>query len=231
MRQRLFTDFDGPLMDVSERYYQVYLFCLNKIKYQGQTVVPLSKMEFWRLKRARVPEREIAYRSGLTAQHQDRDFAELRGQVIHSKPFFPFDHLHEWAIPALELAQRSGIELAIMTMRRQSELLPVLDKYGLRRFFPEHLCFCLRDDYPKTYDTQDKPRLMLQAIATLPFLDRHWIVGDTEADIIAGKRFNCRTIGVLSGIRDRAQLQLHHPDYILRDLTTAVQLIVTMGHR
>lgn len=226
MRHRLFTDFDGPLMDVSERYYQVYLYCLEQIKQPRQAVVSLNKGEFWRLKRARVPEREIAYRSGLILQGQDRDFAELRGEVVHSKPFFPFDCLHDWAVPTLDLARRSGIELAIMTMRRQSELLPVLEQYGLVRFFPANLCFCLRDDYPKTYDTQDKPRLMLEAVARLPFVDRHWIVGDTEADIIAGKRFNCTTIGVLSGIRNRSQLQLHHPDYIVQDLVAAVQLVL-----
>jgi phosphoglycolate phosphatase-like HAD superfamily hydrolase len=227
MRHRLFTDFDGPLMDVSERYYQVYLYCLNQIKQPHQAIVPLKKEEFWRLKRACIPEREIGFRSGLTAPNQDHDFAELRSTVIHTAPFFPFDRLHDWAIPALRLAQRSGIELGIMTMRRHSELLPVLSKYNLEPFFPPALRFCLTDDYPKTYDTQDKPRLMLKAIATLPMRPQHWIVGDTEADIIAGKRYNCKTIAVLSGIRDRTRLALHQPDYILADLMNAVQLINT----
>jgi len=27
---RLITDFDGPIMDVSERYYQVYQYCLQQ---------------------------------------------------------------------------------------------------------------------------------------------------------------------------------------------------------
>jgi len=227
MRDRLFTDFDGPLMDVSQRYYQVYLYCLEKIKRSYQTVVPLSKAEFWALKRAYVSEREIAFRSGLTQKGQPEAFAELRSEVIHTEQFFPFDRLHDWAIPALTKAQSAGIELGIMTMRRQSELIPVLQKYSLRRFFPEHLCFCLRDDYVKTYDTQDKPRLMLEAIARLPMPERQWIVGDTEADIIAGKRFNVTTIAILSGIRDRTRLALHQPDMILPDIMTAVEHILS----
>ncbi len=227
MRDRLFTDFDGPLMDVSERYYQVYLYCLDKIRHSYQKVVSLTKAEFWALKRAYVSEREIAFRSGLTEKGQPEAFAELRSAVIHTEQFFPFDRLHDWAIPALTKAKSAGIELGIMTMRRQSELIPVLEKYALRRFFPEHLCFCLRDDYVKTYDTQDKPRLMLEAIARLPMPERQWIVGDTEADIIAGKRFNVKTIAVLSGIRDRARLAVHQPDMILPDLMSAVEYILS----
>jgi len=227
MRQRLFTDFDGPLMDVSQRYYEVYLYCIDKIKRGYQKVVPLTKAEFWTLKRAYVSEREIAFRTGLTERGQPEAFAELRSAVIHTQAFFPFDRLHDWAIPALTKAQSAGIELGIMTMRRQSELIPVLEKYSLRRFFPEHLCFCLPDDYIKTYDTQDKPRLMLKAIACLPMPERQWIVGDTEADIIAGKRFNLTTVAVLSGIRDRPRLALHHPDLILPDLMAAVDHLLS----
>lgn len=225
MRQRLFTDFDGPLMDVSERYYQVYLYCLDQIRKPYQPIVPLKKEEFWRLKRAYISEREIGYRSGLTEPNQAQEFSALRSEVIHTEPFFPFDRLHDWAIPALTKAQQAGIELGIMTMRRQRELEPVIAKYSLGRFFPPHLRFCLPDDYVKTYDTQDKPRLMLKAIATLPMLDCHWIVGDTEADIITGKRFNCKTIAVLSGIRDRQRLELHQPDYILPNLLSAVEMV------
>jgi len=54
---RIFTDFDGPIMDVSERYYQVYQYCLKEAKESEQPVTRLSKAEFWRLKRAQVPAR------------------------------------------------------------------------------------------------------------------------------------------------------------------------------
>ncbi|MFM6283034.1 MAG: HAD family hydrolase, partial [Dolichospermum sp.] len=39
---RLITDFDGPIMDVSERYYRVYQLCLEKTRYPGQTITELS---------------------------------------------------------------------------------------------------------------------------------------------------------------------------------------------
>ena len=52
---RLITDFDGPIMDVSERYYRVYQLCLEKTRYPEQTIIELSKAEFWHLKRSHTP--------------------------------------------------------------------------------------------------------------------------------------------------------------------------------
>ena len=42
---RLITDFDGPIIDVSERYYRVYQFCLEKTLRPNQALQELSKAE------------------------------------------------------------------------------------------------------------------------------------------------------------------------------------------
>ena len=52
---RIITDFDGPISDVSERYYQVYLLCLEKNHLKNQQLRILSKKEFWELIRSRIP--------------------------------------------------------------------------------------------------------------------------------------------------------------------------------
>ena len=44
------------------------------------------------------------------------------------------------------------------------------------------------------------------------------IVGDTEADIITGKKLGFKTVAVLSGIRNREILALLNPDFIIRDI-------------
>ena len=46
----------------------------------------LPKAEFWDMKRARVPETEIAILSGLDAA-QARDFAQKRRQTVHTLPY------------------------------------------------------------------------------------------------------------------------------------------------
>jgi len=226
MGKRLFTDFDGPITDVSERYFQVYQFCLKKIRLQDQPITPLTKAEFWELKRSQVPEREIALRSGLTEPDQALNFARLRRDTVHSKPFFEYDGLSQGAIAALEMAQAAGIELAVMTMRRERELFPVLTQHDLHRFFPPERIFCLGNDYIKTGDTKDKPKLMARAITTLAPTAQQWMVGDTEADIIAGKTYNVSTIGVFCGIRNQTQLKLYEPDAIAPDLQAAIEMVL-----
>ena len=226
MRKRIFTDFDGPIMDVSERYYQVYLHCLEKIRNPKQLINILSKSEFWELKRSQVPEKEIATISGFEDEEMAIAFAHLRRNIVHTEPYFKYDRLIENAVKALEKAQHADIDLAVITMRRRRELDPVLDKYDLRRFFSNDHIFCLDDDYVKTIDTQDKLQLMQHAQATLPVAEQQWMIGDTEADIIAAQSHNIPVIAVLSGIRNQAQLEKHKPNQIVLDLMTSITAIV-----
>lgn len=228
MRKRIFTDFDGPIMDVSERYYQVYIYCLDKIRKPEQVVKTLSKSEFWELKRSQIPEKEIANLSGFEDDKQCVAFAHLRRATVHTNPYFAHDRLIDSAIPALEKAQQLGIDLAVMTMRRRRELEPVLDKYHLRRFFPSDRIFCLDDDYVKTVDTQDKPKLMKMAQANLPEVERQWMIGDTEADIIAAQTYDVPAIAVLSGIRNHSQLEKYKPNQIVANLISAINEVVDL---
>ena len=160
---RLFTDFDGPIVDVSERYYRVYQFCLEKTQRPGQAVRQLSKPEFWQLKRARVPETQIALNSGLD-EAQAKEFSQLRRKTVHTEEYFDYDTLVPGAVEALLKIQEAGIDLAVMTMRRVWELDFAFKKFDLGRFFPENRCYCLTNDYVKTRDIDDKPLLMAKAL-------------------------------------------------------------------
>ena len=226
MGKRIFTDFDGPIMDVSERYYQVYLYCLKKISQPEQSVKTLSKSEFWELKRSQIPEQKIAELSGLRNQDQAIAFAHLRRATVHTHPYFECDRLIESAVKALEKAQHADIDLAVMTMRRRRELEPVLEKYDLKRFFPSDRIFCLDDDYIKTVDTQDKPKLMQRAQTTLPKATEQWMIGDTEADIIAAQSHDVHAIAILSGIRNESQLKKYNPNQIFPTLIASINDIL-----
>ena len=198
---RLITDFDGPIIDVSERYYRVYQFCLEKTKRPNQAVQELSKGEFWQLKRSRIPEKQIALDSGLD-EAQAQEFAQLRRKTVHTQTYFEYDTLAPGAVEALLKIQQADIDLAVMTMRRVWELDFAFKKYDLARFFPENRCYCLSNDYVKTRDIDDKPLLMGRALEELPPIADTWMVGDTEADITAAKKHNIKVMAVESGIRD-----------------------------
>lgn len=222
---RLITDFDGPIIDVSERYYRVYQFCLEEIRRPGQKVQELSKAEFWQMKRERVPETQIATISGLD-ELQAQEFSSLRRKTVHTEPYFQYDCLAVGAVDALLKIQQAGVDLAVMTMRRVWELDYAFKQYDLGKFFPENRCYCLSNDYVKTRDIDDKPLLMTRALKELPAATDTWMVGDTEADITAAKKHGIKAIAVESGIRDRSQLKLYQPDFIVKDFRVAVDLVL-----
>jgi phosphoglycolate phosphatase-like HAD superfamily hydrolase len=222
---RLITDFDGPIMDVSERYYQVYRRCLEQTKAPGQPIRELPKAKFWQLKRQRVPESKIGLLSGLDEKQADT-FAMMRKSTVHAVPYLAYDRPVPGAIEALESIEKLGFELVVMTMRRVRELDAAFAQYDLARFFAPDRRYCLSNNYRKTADIKDKPLLMGRALKELPTAPQTWMVGDTEADIIAAKTHNIKVIGVLSGIRERSQLELYKPDLIVNHLREAVDLIV-----
>ncbi|OKH27013.1 HAD family hydrolase [Chroogloeocystis siderophila] len=222
---RLITDFDGPIIDVSERYYQVYKLCLEKTRRRDQQVKQLTKAEFWKLKRARISEKKIGMISGLN-ELQAQEFAQLRRETVHTQPYFEYDHLASGAITALEEVQRAGIDLAVMTMRRVRELEFAFEQHDLGRFFPRNRCYCLSNDYVKTRDVDDKPLLMERALVELPPAYETWMVGDTEADIVTAKKHGVKVMAVLCGIRDRTQLEKYEPDLIVNNLQEAVDILL-----
>ncbi|AFY57683.1 putative phosphatase [Rivularia sp. PCC 7116] len=222
---RIITDFDGPISDVSERYYQVYILCLEKNRHQNQQVRTLSKTEFWELKRSRIPEKQIGIMCGLE-EKQAESFARLRKQTVHTQPYFEFDTLAKDAVEALSKAQQAGIDLAVMTMRRVRELEYALEKFKLYDYFPANRRYCLNNDYVKTRDIDDKPLLMQRALKELSLVENTWMIGDTEADITAAKRYGVKSIAVECGIRDRAQLEAYSPDMFMKNLIEAVDFIL-----
>ena len=221
---RIFTDFDGPIMDVSERYYQVYQYCLEEAKEPDQLITVLSKQEFWRLKRAQVPERQIGCLSGLH-DDQARQFAQLRRQNVHNHTYLKYDCPVPGAVEALKKIQSLNSSLAVITMRREYALSFALTQNGLEDFFPTAMRYCLPDQYVKTHDVVEKTRLMDQAMAELPAACETWMVGDTEADIAAARAHDLPIVAVLSGIRDRDRLSTYDPDFIVDDLQAAVATI------
>ncbi len=186
---RLITDFDGPIMDVSDRYYCVYQYCLEQVQFPQQEIQRLTKAEFWQLKRARVPEREIGKQSGLNKE-QAREFARLRKVTVHTLPYLVHDKLVAGATEALSKAQYLGFDLVVMTMRRDRELNAAFQQYDIEHFFAENRRYYLSDDFQKSTDEQDKQKLMTKALKELPPPADVWMVGDTEADIVAAKTHN-----------------------------------------
>jgi phosphoglycolate phosphatase-like HAD superfamily hydrolase len=221
---RIITDFDGPIMDLADRYYHVYQLCLAQVREPNQSIKVLTKAEFWTYKRAKVSEQQVGIRSGLTTTQAEK-FKQIRDRTAHQLEYLSLDRVIPGAITALEQIQSSGIELIVMTLRRTCELNIAFEQYGLDRFFLIDRRYCLGNDYQKQGDIKDKTQLMAQALIDLKPDPSTWMIGDTETDIIAAQTHGIRVIGVLSGIRDLDRLKQYQPDQIVDNLADAVNFI------
>jgi phosphoglycolate phosphatase-like HAD superfamily hydrolase len=221
---RIITDFDGPIMDLSNRYYHVYQLCLDQLKEPNQSVTILTKDKFWAYKRAKISEQQVGIASGLTSVQAEK-FKQLRDRTAHQLQYLSLDRIVPGAIAALEQIQADGIELIVMTLRRTCELNVAFGQYDLARFFPIDCCYCLADDYQKQGDIKDKTHMMAQALSEFKSAPNTWMIGDTETDIIAARTHGIKVIGVLSGIRDLDRLEQYQPDQIVSNLAAAVEFI------
>jgi phosphoglycolate phosphatase-like HAD superfamily hydrolase len=221
---RIITDFDGPIMDLSDRYYHVYQLCLEQVRETNQSIRVLSKVEFWEYKQAQVSEQKVGIESGLRVD-QAEVFKQIRDQTAHQLQYLSLDQVVPGAIAALDQVQASEVELIVMTLRRTCELNAAFEQYGLDRFFPLDCRYCLTDDDHKQGDIKDKTQLMAQALSELKPEPNTWMIGDTEADIIAAQTHGIKVIGVLSGIRNLDRLEQYQPDKIVDNLATAIEFI------
>jgi phosphoglycolate phosphatase-like HAD superfamily hydrolase len=202
----LFFDLDGPLLDVSPRYV-----ALHQALLAGSGVSPMAGPLYWECKRTACPEETILAQLGVrdaTAYLRRRlDLIETTEYLAHDRPW-PWVH----AVLA-RLAVRSPLVLVTARACRPL-LLEQLDRLALAPFFHE----ILSEPAGRRVDQQ-------KAALIRDCLDRHgrgpagcWMVGDTQADVSAGRLAGLRTVAVLCGIRDRDLLQRAGPDFLLEDI-------------
>lgn len=227
--KRLISDFSGPLMDISERHYRLYIDCLSEVnntnETQNKTIKYMPKEIFWRLKRMHISQEEIGIKSGLNSE-QSIIFASLYKAKTNLFEYMSYDQPAKGAIMSLETARNYNIDLVLLTMRRVTELEFAFSRTEFGKFFQNDHVYCLNDDYEKTSDIEDKPLLLNRALHRLPCISDTWLVGDTEADIIAAKTYKLKAVCVLSGSRDYDRLKQHDPDLIVENISEVIDLMI-----
>lgn len=230
-RTTLFCDFDGPVVDVSERYYATYRLSVERMMTEigiANHCKLLSKQQFWYLKQERVPDFEIALRSGVSEDKVERFLSVVRNEV-NQPSLLQKDQLQPGIRWALELLYSQGIRLVLVTLRRQAQVQELLQSYRL-----DHL-------FKRVWGTQDCDAAYRNSIDSKCALLAHawsndckqygtpsyaWMVGDTEADIVAGQVNNIETVALTCGIRSRSYLAQYRPNYICDDLVSVTHSLV-----
>lgn len=230
----VFCDFDGPIVDVSNRYYLTYQIGLADTRsfYQAQGITlpiqQLTKKQFWQMKQDRVPDIEIAMRSGLQGKQIDFFLGRVI-EIVNQPALLNEDKIQPGVSWALALLHSRGVRLVLVTLRLSSQATQILRNHGLTRLFSG---IYGTDDSHAAYQNYSelKTQLLAKAIAEQSALVKlpisGWMVGDTEADLIAGQTLSIPTIAVTCGIRSQFYLKQFQPTHIDSDLLAAANYIL-----
>jgi len=225
----LFCDFDGPLVDVSDRYYHTYQLALaNTFDYyreQGQPlqIHPLSKEQFWQMKQERVCDEDIAFRSGLQVEHIPY-FLQQVTAIVNDASLLEKDKFHQGVNWALALLHSQGVQLVLVTLRYEPHVRQILTNYGLLRLFKGIYGTC--DETAAYANKMDGKTALLQQALREQGEGKAVMVGDTEADIIAAKAVGISAIALTCGIRSCSYLQQFEPDQICPDLLSTAHYLL-----
>lgn len=226
---QVFCDLDGPLIDVSQRYYKTYQLAIAEVQdqMQGLFLSPLSAEQFWQMKQERTPDREIALRSGLHEEQIDGFLARVT-DIVNQPELLVEDRVQPGALQALQLLKRLGTSLSVVTLRCQEQAVQLLQQFQLASFFDQ---ICGTDDHSSTYQnyTESKQALLQTLMAQRSDHQQHWIIGDTEADVQAGQALGLSTVALTCGMRSHSYLQRLQPTTVQADLTSATQFLLAQA--
>ncbi|MEB3210028.1 MAG: HAD family hydrolase [Leptolyngbyaceae bacterium] len=227
-KRTIFCDFDGPIVDVSERYYQTYLTGLRELQSNGvdgrmSSIRPMEKQKFWEMKQHRVPDSEIAIRSGVPEQEIDIFLSRVR-ELVNQPHLLHYDRIQPEARRAFHLLNQRGVRLILVTLRCQQQAVQLLHEFGLRSFFSDVYG---TSDEDAAYTNSVDCKVALLRSAWHDHLHQYgrpiqsWMIGDTEADICAGQAIGIPTVAITTGIRSQSYLRRFNPTYTFDTLLHA----------
>ena len=217
-------DFDGPIIDVTDRYYRAYLESLNNTSINKSGI--LSKEVFWKLKQNRISDLEIGILSSLSLG-ESRDSAEPRKDLSFKHEYLALDKLFDDVYKTFDYLKSKNINFFIVTLRRKKQLAGAIKQFKLDKYLSTEKIFSLPDEHKIQNDIQEKYILLVNAINKLALNPQDtWIVGDADTDIHAGRLARCKKVIAISrGIRSKEQLEILKPDHLITSLLELSNLI------
>lgn len=234
----IFCDFDGPIVDVSHRYYATYLGALakfnalvqvegNQVEGKPSTIRHLSKTQFWTFKQNRIPDRQIAHWSGLEGDNIDRFLAEVSYSVNHAS-LLHYDRLQPRVREGLDIINQCGLRVVLVTLRSPKQVRDFLHRHQLEWAIADLFGMEAVDSaYGNRPDHKvERLQTAMAKQSSQGYNLRHALmIGDTEADIMAGQTLGIDTVAVTCGIRSSNYLQSFRPTRLSPDLWSVAQML------
>lgn len=204
----IFIDLDGPILNNLPRLYHIYFDLILSLGFK-----PLAKYDYWRLKRDRVKEEVILNKSGCFEKQIIQFYINRRFKDIEKRECLSLNELTVYCYESLKFLSKQGVLVLLTTRKSKRNLMWELRQKKLLEYFKKILC-----GFDNTVSPwQVKLDLINKYIGCVNKSDI--IIGDTEAEILCGKKLGIYSIGIVNGIRNFEQLSLLKPDRIVRNLT------------
>jgi phosphoglycolate phosphatase len=175
----------------------------------------LEKTNYWDLKRKKTKWPELLSKSQLPI-NIELEFLDEFIKKIEDPEYLKMDVLFPGTLQALEILA-VAYECYLVSLRRNREnLMRQVEWLKIGPYFKDVLTGHSKND------GHDVKIALIRA--NLNDADGI-VVGDTEADIIAGRELGLKTIALTSGIRSEHFLRALNPDYILSQVNEVTAVV------
>lgn len=205
-------DVDGTLTNSVEAYYEIFREVSARFGIQIKKEDVLEPMATGSLIWDRILPQDSPDRDEKIKQFMD---------VIPKVYQEVFQHVHPFAglESVLKKMEGKGVRLGALTSSRAVAIRP-LSNHGLSHYFK--VIMTREDGFPQ----KPAPDGILECLRRMKVAPNEAIViGDTPLDIRAGKAAGTLTIGVLSGIGTRVQLEAEVPTAIVEHISQLLLLL------
>jgi len=194
-------DVDGTLLDTTEYIYQAFEHSLQKHH------KPLTREHIGTIMGKPLEE---CYQI-LTTKNDVSHLAQSHNDFQKENPHLSFPFIH--TLTVLHTLKEKKYNIAAVTTRRKNTAIDTLKKANILPFL----------DYVVTIDDVDNPKPhpepILKALDFLGVLPTEAImVGDSPADVQAGKNAGTKTIGVTYGFHGE-KIRDENPDFVIDDIS------------
>ena len=200
----MFLDLDGPILDVSKKYYRVYADLVYE--FGGS---PIIESEYWREKRNRTPIRDILSYSSVTDYE---GYSSKRIEIIESLEYLKIDSTWPGTTEALEKISGKSPLYLVTARRNRTNLIKQLEWLGILDFFTSIIS---PNDQELELPKNDLKKTMVwRELGEVPL--NGWFIGDTDTDTVAGNLLGLNTGVVAYGIRSEEIVLNYGADIIFK---------------
>lgn len=203
-------DFDGTIIDASDRMYMLFKDIAPEFNF--------SKEEYWKLKRDKISHKKMFEAVGKS--NEFNHFNAIWMDRIEAQKYLEYDKLYpDMDINIKILAENN--RLILLTARQcEDKLKQELGRFDLEKYFSEILV---------TGGRNSKKELLKKFVLGHEIENNIVYISDMGQDVFIGNKMGIKTIAVTYGFMSEERLIEYNPDFIVRNIKSAVDIIMRRG--